>query len=154
MRKLVILFLFVIFTSCATQTSFYDFYEDNQAESDFSIGLNTSLISSFLSDEDLEDIKPILEKAKHVRILVFSEDSDPMTQKFKKFIKRSDFENLISIKSDDDKVKIYTLEKKDKIKEIVLDINTGDELVLLGLKTNLSPEDLAELMKDNDISFD
>jgi len=76
-----------------------------------------------------------------------------MSRKFKRFIKRSDFENLISIKDGDDKVKIYTLENKDKIKEIVVDISTGDELVLLGLKTNITPEDLARLMKDNDISF-
>jgi hypothetical protein len=153
MKKLAVLFLFILFSSCATHTSFYDFYEENNSKSDFSIGLNSSLISSFLSDEEYEEIKPILKKAKHVRILVFTEEMDPMSKKFKKFIKRSDFENLISIKDGDDKVKIYTLENKDKIKEIVVDISTGDELVLLGLKTNITPEDLARLMKDNDISF-
>ncbi len=153
MKKLAVLFLFILFSSCATHTSFYDFYEENNSKSDFSIGLNSSLISSFLSDEEYEEIKPILKKAKHVRILVFTEEMDPMSKKFKKFIKRSDFENLISIKDGDDKVKIYTLENKDKIKEIVVDISTGDELVLLGLKTNITPEDLARLMKDNDISL-
>jgi len=153
MKKPAVIFLFVLFSSCATHTSFYDFYEENNSKSDFSIGLNSSLISSFLSDEEYEEIKPILKKAKHVRILVFTEETDPMSKKFKRFIKRSDFENLISIKDGDDKVKIYTLENKDKIKEIVVDISTGDELVLLGLKTNITPEDLARLMKDNDISF-
>lgn len=154
MKKLALLFLLVLFSSCATQTSFYDFYEENNSESDFSIGLNSSLISNFLSDEDYEEIKPILKKAKHIRVLVFTEDPDPMSKKFNKFIKRSKFENLISVKDDDDKVKIYTLENKDKIKEIVVDISTGDELVLLGLKTNITPEDLSNLIKDSDISFD
>ncbi|RUA09084.1 MAG: hypothetical protein DSY82_06390 [Flavobacteriia bacterium] len=153
MRKLAVLFVFVLFSSCATHTSFYDFYEKNHSDSDFSIGLNSSLLSNFLSDEDYEEIKPILRKAKHVRILVFSDNYDPMRKKFNKFIKRSDFENLISIKDDEDKVKIYTLENKDKIKEIVVDISTGEELVLLGLKTNISPDDLSKLLRDNDISF-
>ncbi len=153
MKKFAIIILFVLFTSCATNTSFHDFYEANQSESDFSIGLNTALISNFLSNEDYKEIKPLLKKAKHVRIMVFEEDSAPVSKKFKRFIKRSRFENLISIKENGDHVKIYTLEQKDKIKEIVVNINTGDELVLLGLKTNLTPQDLARLMEENDISF-
>ncbi|MEN8125708.1 MAG: DUF4252 domain-containing protein [Bacteroidota bacterium] len=153
MKKIFFIISLVFLTSCATQTSFNDFYQDNQKESDFSMGLNASIVRTFLSDEDFEEVKPLLKKAKHVRILVFTEDTQKMTSKFNKFIKRSDFENLISIKDDDDKVKIYALEQKNSIKEIVLDINSGDEMVLLGLKTNLKEEDLHKLIEDNDITL-
>jgi hypothetical protein len=143
MKQIILLLIIIVFaSSCATNTSFNTFYQDNQEDSDFSFGLSTSLIAGFLPDEDMEDIKPLLKKAKHVRILVFSEDSQGKTEKFQKFISRSKFEKLAKIKDDDDQIAFFTLEKQNRIKEIVLEISSGDELVLLGLKTNLTQEDL------------
>ena len=153
MKKLFLLLAIVALSSCATQTSFNDFYQDNQKDSEFSLGLNSSLIGSFLSDEDYADVKPLLKKAKHVRILVFSEESDQVKQKFKKFIKKSDFEDIIKISDDNDNIKIFALEDKERVKEVVLEIASDDELVLLGLKTNLSQQDIDNLLSDNDITF-
>lgn len=153
MKKIIFILSLVLLTSCATQTSFNDFYQDNQKESDFSMGLNSSIVRTFLDDDDYEEVKPLLKKAKHVKILVFTDNTQEMTTKFKKFIKRSDFDNLITIKDDGDKIKIYALEQKNKIKEIVLDVKTDDELVLIGLKTNITEDDLGNLLKDNDISL-
>ncbi len=153
MEKINFILSLVLLTSCATQTSFNDFYQDNQKESDFSMGLNSSIVRTFLDDDDYEEVKPLLKKAKHVKILVFTDNTQEMTTKFKKFIKRSDFDNLITIKDDGDKIKIYALEQKNKIKEIVLDVKTDDELVLIGLKTNITEDDLGNLLKGSDISL-
>ncbi len=153
MKKIIFILSLVLLTSCATQTSFNDFYQDNQKESDFSMGLNSSIVRTFLDDDDYEEVKPLLKKAKHVKILVFTDNTQEMTTKFKKFIKRSDFDNLITIKDDGDKIKIYALEQKNKIKEIVLDVKTDDELVLIGLKTNITEDDLGNLLKGSDISL-
>ncbi len=145
MKKILLILSLAILTSCATSTSFNDFYQKNQEDSDFSIGLNSSLVSSFLSDEDYAEIKPVLKKAKHVRILVFSENHKEKSQKFYKFIKHSKFEKLIQIKEDNDAINIFALEEKEKIKEVVLEIYDGEDLVLLGLKTNITYEDLEKL---------
>ncbi len=153
MKKIFLLLAIVLLSSCATQTSFNDFYQNNQKESDFSFGVNASFIRSFLSDEDFEDIKPLLKKAKHVRILVFSENSEQMNSKFDKFIKRSQFEDVIKIKDNGDKIKIFVMEKEDRIKEIVLEVASDGDLVLLGLKTNITQKDIDRLLSDNDISF-
>ncbi len=153
MKKIFLLFAIVLLSSCATHTSFNDFYQSNQKESEFSFGMNASFITSFLSDDDYEDIKPLLKKAKHVRILVFSENSEQMNMKFDRFIKRSQFEDVIKIKDDGDKIKIFVLEKEDRIKEIVLEVSSDGDLVLLGLKTNLTQKDIDRLLSDNDISF-
>jgi len=146
MKKLILLLSVVFFSSCATHTSFNSFYQKNQKDSDFSLGLNASLIKPFLSGEDYEDVKPLLKKAKHIRILVFSENYDENSDKFDKFIKKSDFEKVIKIKEDDDQIAFYTLEDKNKIKEIVLQIDSDNDLVLLGLKTNLTQKDIDNLM--------
>ena len=152
MKKLAFLLSVVVLTSCASQTSFNSFYKNNNEHSDFAMGLNSSLIASFLSDDD-EDVKELLKKAKHVRVMVFSDNSDQINSKFNKFINRSKFDKLVKVKEDDDNISLFTIDEHDKIKEIVVQISTGDELVLLGLKTNLTHEDLAELFKENDISF-
>jgi len=153
MKKILILFAVVLLSSCATHTSFNDFYQSNQKDSDFSFGMNSSFIRGFLSGEDYEEIKPLLKKAKHVRILVFSENSERMNGKFDKFIKRSQFEDIIKIKDNGDKIKIFVLEKEDRIKEIVLEVASDGDLVLLGLKTNLTQKDIDRLLSSNDISF-
>lgn len=148
MKTFSLLIALILLSSCATQTSFNDFYQSNQKEADFSLGLNSSLISSFLSDEEYEDIKPLLKKAKHVRILVFSENSEDMSKKFEKFISKSSFDDMVKIKDDSDKVNVFTLEEKDKIKEVVVEVRSDDDFVLLGLKTNLTEDDIAGLLND------
>ena len=147
MKKLALLLAIVFLSSCASNTSFNTFYQDNQEDSEFSLGLSSSLITAFLPDEDIEDIKPLLKKAKHVRILVFSENAQNKTDKFNKFINKSKFEKMIKVKEDDDNVAIFTLENKNRIREVVVEVSTGDELVLLGLKTNLTNEDLEGLLQ-------
>jgi hypothetical protein len=148
MKKIFIaLVAVVLLSSCATNTSFNSFYQKHQDDSDFSFGLSSSLIASFLPDEDIEDIKPLLKKAKHVRILVFSEDAADKTAQFDKFINRSKFDKVVKVKDDGDKIAFFTLEDKKKIKEIVLEISSEDDLVLLGLKTNLTHEDLDGILQ-------
>ena len=141
------LFAIVLLSSCATNTSFNSFYQEHQDDSDFSFGLSSSLIASFLPDEDIEDIKPLLKKAKHVRILVFSEDSANKTKQFDKFINRSKFDKVVKVKDDGDKIAFFTLENKNRIKEVVLEISSEDDLVLLGLKTNLTQDDLDGILQ-------
>ena len=147
MKKIILLFTLVFATSCATNTTFNTFYKNHQEDSDFSFGLSSALIANFLPDEDLEDIKPLLKKAKHIRILVFSDQAQDKTVKFNKFINRSKFEKVIKLKEDDDQLAFFTLEKKDRIKEVVLEISSGDDLVLIGLKTNITQEDLENLVQ-------
>ena len=148
MKKLMFAGLAVLMlSSCATNTSFNSFYQDHQKDSDFSLGLNSSLIASFLPDEDMEDIKPLLKKAKHVRILVFSEEATDKSRQFDKFINRSKFDKVIKLKDDGDNIAFFTLEDNKKIKEVVLEISSDDDLVLLGLKTNLTHDDLDNILQ-------
>ena len=141
------LFAIALLSSCATNTSFNSFYQEHQSDSDFSLGLSSSLVASFLPDEDMEDIKPLLKKAKHVRILVFSEDAADKTEQFDKFINRSKFDKVVKVKDDGDNIAFFTLEDNKKIKEVVLEISSEDDLVLLGLKTNLTHDDLDGILQ-------
>ena len=50
------------------------------------------------------------------------------------------------MKSKNDKIAFFTLQRNKKVKEIVLEIASGDELVLIGLKTNLTQADLDKII--------
>ncbi len=148
MKKILFsLFAIVLLSSCATNTSFNTFYQEHQEDSDFSLGLSSSLVASFLPDDDVEEIKPLLKKAKHMRILVFSEDAVDKTAQFDRFINRSKFDKVVKVKDDGDQIAFFTLENKSKIKEVVLEIASDDDLVLVGLKTNLTHEELDGILQ-------
>ena len=98
MKKVFLLLFVVAFSSCAINTSFNSFYQEHEDDSEFSFGLSSSLIATFLPEESIEDIKPLLKKAKRIRILVFSEHAEDKTEKFDKFINRSKFEKMIKLK--------------------------------------------------------
>jgi len=152
MKNLFFILAVVVLTSSSAQTSFKTFYTENNQDADLSLGLNTSFIANFISNDN-EDIKELVKKSKHTRIMVFSDDWEYTNSKFNKFIKRSKYDKLMKIREDNDNVTVYILEQKELIKEIVVQISTGDELVLLGLKTNLTYDDLARILNNNDISF-
>ena len=147
MKRLFVLAIAMSLVSCASNTSFNTFYQDHQSDSEFSFGISSSLVAGFLPDEDMEELKPLLKKAKHVRILVFSENPQDKSEKFDRFINRSKFEKVVKVKSDEDKLAFFTLEDKDRIREVVMEVSTGDELVLVGLKTNLTQEDVAKILQ-------
>jgi hypothetical protein len=85
--------------------------------------------------------------------MVFSENSEQMEKKFTKFINHSTFDKIVKVKDDGDNLSLYTLEENDKIKEIVVEIFDGDDLILLGLKTNLDHDDLAKIFEENKVSI-
>jgi len=153
MKKLVLLTAFIVLSSCATQTSFNTFYKENNQDSELAIGLNSSLVNSFLPDEDFEEVKHLLKKAKHYRIMVFSENTNQIEKKFAKFIKHSSFDKIVKVKDDGDNLSVYTLDENAIIKEIVVEIFDGDDLILLGLKTNLNQDDLAKILNDNKVTM-
>lgn len=144
MKYILFLLIIVFASSCASSSSFTTFYNNHEDDSNFSFGLSSSLVANFLPDEDL---KPLLKKAKNVKILVFSDDAQGKTEEFHKFMSRSKFEKMVKVKGDSDQFAFFTLEKKNSIKEVVLEISSGNDLVLLGLKTNLSREELDKFLE-------
>jgi hypothetical protein len=54
---------------------------------------------------------------------------------------------MVKVKSDGDNLALFTLEDNNRIREVVMEVSTGEELVLVGLKTNLSPEDVEQILQ-------
>ncbi|MEN8835799.1 MAG: DUF4252 domain-containing protein, partial [Polaribacter sp.] len=77
-------------------------------------------------------------------------ENQEVSKDFKKYIRRNNLKTMVRVKGDDSKAEFYTLEKNNLIKEIILKANSDDDsLVLLGLKTSMTKEELAKLLSNS-----
>jgi len=155
MKRLTILFftLFAINLS-AQETTFKKFYKSHSDKSAFSINLNASFAGSFLSDDENKDLKKLLKKSGDFKLMVFNNDDASVSKDFKKYLRKNKLKTMARVKSDNSKAAFYILEENDIVKEIILRANSDDDkLVLFGLKTNLTTDELAEMMSNSNIKI-
>lgn len=72
----------------------------------------------------------------------------------KKYLRKNKLKTMARVKSDNSKAAFYILEENDIVKEIILRANSDDDkLVLFALKTNLTTDELAEMMSNSNIKI-
>lgn len=144
--------LFVLSAS-AQEATFKKFYKNHKAQSAFSINLNASFAGSFLSEEDNSDLQKLLKKSGDFKLMVFNNEDAVVSKDFKKYLRKNKLKTMARMKSDDSKATFYVLEKKNRIHEIVLQANSDDDkLILFGIKTDLTTDELAEMMSNANIN--
>lgn len=155
MKKLTIILcsLFMVST-VAQETTFKKFYKKHQDQSAFSINLSASLAGSFLNNDDNHDLQKLLKKSGDFKLMIFNNDDASVSKDFKKYLRKNKLKTMARVKSDDSRAAFYILEKNDMVKEIVLQANSdNDKLILFGIKTNLTTNELAEMMSKSDIEM-
>lgn len=154
MRRLTtIICAFFMISAVAQETTFKNFYKTHQDQSTFSINLSASFAGSFLSDGDNDDLQKLLKKSGDFKLMVFNNEDASVSKDFKKYIRKYNLKTMARVKSDDSRAAFYILEKNDIVKEIILQANSDDDqLVLFGLKTNLTTDELAEMMSNSKIT--
>jgi len=155
MKKLTIILcsLFMV-SAVAQETTFKKFYKKHQDQSAFSINLSASLAGSFLNNDDNDDLQKLLKKSGDFKLMIFNNDDASVSKDFKKYLRKNKLKTMARVKSDDSRAAFYILEKNEMVKEIVLQANSdNDKLILFGIKTNLTTDELAEMMSKSDIEM-
>jgi hypothetical protein len=151
MKKLIT-FIFALFvlTSSAQTSTFRKFYKSHKEHSQFSLNISASVVGSFFNDDDSDDVADLLKKSGNFKLMIFNDENQEVSKDFKKNIRRNNLKTMVRVKGDDSKAEFYTLEKNNLIKEIILKANSDDDsLVLLGLKTSMTKEELAKLLSNS-----
>lgn len=148
---LTIFFAALIISSCATKSSFHSFYKENKKETAFSISSPAFFANMFIPREDVKDYEELFKKVRHYKVMIFSDSSSSIDKKFNNFIKAKNYTSIIRINEDRDKIQCYFLKKGAVIKEMILKVKNENEYVLLGLKTNISENDLNTMVENSDI---
>jgi hypothetical protein len=150
---LILAFLLTL-GATAQQTTFKKFYNIHKDKSAFSLNLSASFAGAFLSDDDNDEIKKILKKSGDFKLMVFENEDSEVSKDFKRYVRKYKLTTLMRVKESDGNAEFFILEKNDRIKEIILRASDDNEkLVLFGLKTDMTKEELAEMFSDSNIKI-
>ena len=153
-RLTTILFVSFIVSVSAQEETFKKFYRVNKDKSTFSINLSTSLAGSFLDDEDEEGLSTLIKKSSNFKLMVFDNEDDTISRNFKKFARKNRLKTLARVKDDGGKAEIFFIKKNKYITEIIIRANSNnDKLVLFGLKTKITQDELAAIFSSSDMNI-
>lgn len=155
MKQLAIIFFaFLITTISAQEAAFKKFYKVNKEKSTFSINLSASLAGSFLDDETDNDLMNIIKKSSDFKLMIFDNEDNNIAKDFKKFRKKNKLKTLARVKDNGSKAELYFIEKNDYIQEIIIRTNSdNDKLVLFGVKTKITNDELVAMISSSDINI-
>ena len=150
----LILAFLLILGATAQETTFKKFYNSHKDKSAFSLNLSASFAGAFLSNDDNDEIKKILKKSGDFKLMVFENEDSEVSKDFKRYVRKYKLTTLMRVKESDGNAEFFILEKNDRIKELILRASDDNEkLVLLGLKTDMTKEELAEMFSDSNIKI-
>ncbi|WP_428741571.1 DUF4252 domain-containing protein [Tenacibaculum sp.] len=144
----IIFSLFVLSTAFAQKQNFKEFYQSNKDKAEVSLNIPSFFANMFISDEDTDEFGVFLKKARNYKIMVFNNETPSVQKDFQKFARKNGLKTLVRVKDGNEKVTVYFRETKDRIKEIIVNVHDkSDEMVLLGIKTNLTMDELSAMVE-------
>ncbi|AZJ32894.1 protein of unknown function [Tenacibaculum mesophilum] len=147
-RIATIFFCFFVLSSFAQKENFKTFYQSNKDRAEVSLNIPSFFANMFISDEDTDEFGVFLKKSKNYKIMVFNNNMASVQKDFKKFARRNKLKTLVRVKDGKERVTVYFRERKDRIKEIIVNVHDkSDEMVLLGIKTNLTMDELSAMVE-------
>jgi hypothetical protein len=145
-NSIYILVITLLFTSCASKTSFNSFYAAHKNECDIHISTPAFFVNLFIPKDDIDEYNDLFKKVKHYKLMLIENENATLDKQFEKFVKQKKYASIFKVKSNGDQVQLYFLENKNVIHEIILKIKSDEELVVLGLKTNITENDFNKIM--------
>ncbi|MFZ4260889.1 DUF4252 domain-containing protein [Sphingobacterium sp. HJSM2_6] len=117
-----------------------------------SIKIPSFLLKSFLRKE-IREIKAedpmmalALKKIKGLKMMTIEgTKDDQIHQNFSNYLVKNNFEEMMSLYSNGSKITINALTKKDRIRNVMLGINDGEDYVFVDLKTDINIDELSQL---------
>ncbi|WP_440120214.1 DUF4252 domain-containing protein [Tenacibaculum sp. Ill] len=147
-RIATIFFCFFVLSSFAQKENFKTFYQSNKDRAEVSLNIPSFFANMFISDEDTDEFGVFLKKSKNYKIMVFNNNMASVQKDFKKFARRNNLKTLVRVKDGQERVTVYFRKTKDRIKEIIVNVHDkSDEMVLLGIKTNLTMDELSAMVE-------
>ena len=122
-----------------------------------SVNLTESIIriaSNFLNEED-KDAKDLLRDIESVKLLTSEGVSmDKLAADAKALLKAGDYEDLIRVNEEDEYVRIMVKEDNDIIRDIIVFVESPDEVVFINVTGGIDPEKVGKALKSLDIEVD
>jgi len=126
--------------SCAGPHSFQKFYNDEKRDADIAISVPKYMAMIAIPRREKNEIKPFLKGMKKVRFLYHGDENNSLIESFGSFVSNKNYTPYFYMKDDGNKVNLFAKEEDGYIKEIVIDVNSDDETVILALMGKMKKE--------------
>ena len=99
---------------------------------------------------DEKDGRSVLQKVNKARVLVFSENQNPVTERdmrrFNRRAKRRHLEELLMVRQGKTQVHVMAKERRKALRKLVILVNTPEEFALVTVKGNLRWDDISKII--------
>lgn len=99
-------------------------------------------------DGESQEVINLVKKIKKIRVMTLQNPKQNLVKNLQEKLKTNNFEEWMTVKHDGDNVNINVHQSQDNIKKMLLIVHSKSEnqIVLIDLKTDLSPEQLTKLL--------
>lgn len=152
MKNLIVLSFACLLVSCGVKSPYEAFRKENKKDITMSFGASRFVVNALVRDKEFR--KFVQQSGiKKYHMLVAKEDSELLKSNFVGFLKDNNFEEIFHSNTADGKVYVYSFEKGDKLKEVIVKIEGGgSQMVLLNVKGDLKISDFEKLTASNEVN--
>ena len=147
LRSSTFLIIAFLLSSCASSDSFQHFYNQEKTDADIAVAFPKYMAMVAIPKEDKKEIKPFLKGMKKIRLLYDHEQSGRLLNSFKDFAKDKNYTPYFVVKQDGNKIDLFAKEKDNLIREIVLDIQSEEESIVVALMGKMDMSTFKKALK-------
>jgi hypothetical protein len=152
MKNIIVSSLVLFLVSCGTKTPYKTFQKENKDEVEVSFGASSFVVNALVWDKDFRDFKKQISGIKKYHVLVSKSNPLFIKSNFDIFLKQNNFEEVFHLVKVNGKVRIFSFEKGEQLKEVIVEIENGSELVLVKVQGDLKINDFEKLTAFNEVN--
>ncbi|SIQ94091.1 protein of unknown function [Chryseobacterium sp. RU37D] len=96
--------------------------------------------------DDNEDVIKMIKKVSKIKVLTVENGDRTMLKDFANYLNNNNYEEWATIKHDGDNVNIRVKQKGDVIKNMLITVNSDDELVFVDVKGSFTADDISKMI--------
>ena len=152
MKNLIVISLVLVLVSCGANTPYETFRKENKDEISLSFGVSSFVVNSLVWDKDFRDFRKQISGIKKYKVLVSKSNATFIKSNFDAFLKQNNYEEILYTAKGDEKVRIFSFEKGEQLKEVLVEIENDSQVVLVKVQGNLKINDFQKLVAFNEVN--
>jgi hypothetical protein len=152
MKNLIVLSIVLVLFSCGTKTPYETFKKENKDEVAISFGASAFVINALIRDKEFREFTKQVSGIKKYQVLVSKSNTVFLKSNFEVFLKKNNFEEIVYSTKGNEKIRIFSFEKREQLKEVLVEIENGSEMVLVKVQGDLKINNFEKLTALNEVN--
>lgn len=152
MKNLIVLSIVLVLFSCGTKTPYETFKKENKDEVAISFGASAFVINALIRDKEFREFTKQISGIKKYQVLVSKSNTVFLKSNFEVFLKKNNFEEIVYSTKGNEKIRIFSFEKREQLKEVLVEIENGSEMVLVKVQGDLKINNFEKLTALNEVN--